>query len=66
MKRFYEVYTTEPHFTDKWGNPVFLIGTFDSLAIADSWRWDEYWYLDTYIKEVVMDETGVSSYRLDM
>ena len=45
MKIFYEVYTTKPHFTDKWGNPIFLIGTFDSLAIADSWRWDKYWYL---------------------
>lgn len=66
MKKFYEIYTKDAIFTDRQGNPVFLLGTFNNLAIADSWRRDEYWHLDTYIKEVIIDEYDVSSYKLDI
>jgi hypothetical protein len=54
MKKYYAVYTSDSHFIDNQGNPIFLLGTFDSLAIADTWRKDEYWYLNTYIEEIII------------
>lgn len=56
MKKYYAVHTSDSHFIDNRGNPISLLGVFDSLAIADAWRKDEYWYLDTYIETIIIDE----------